>query len=136
VRLRIPTRNIPGRLATGAFILHAGMEKWRGTPERAAAVHGMAAGAFPVLRRIPPTPFLRLLAASEIATGALLLAPVPNAIAGAPLTAFSATLMAMYLRTPTLHKPGSFWPTPAGIAVSKDVWMLGTGLTLLLDRGD
>jgi len=36
-------------------------------------------------------------------------------------------------RTPALHKPRSFWPTPAGTAVSKDVWVLGTGLTLLAD---
>jgi uncharacterized membrane protein YkgB len=58
---------------------------------------------------------------------------VPNAIAGAALTAFSSALMAMYLRTPTMHKPGSVWPTPAGIGVSKDVWMLAIGLNLLAD---
>jgi uncharacterized membrane protein YkgB len=40
----------------------------------------------------------------------------------------------MYLRTPEMHKPGSFWPTPAGIGISKDVWMLGIGLSLALDR--
>jgi hypothetical protein len=40
----------------------------------------------------------------------------------------------MYLRTPALHRPGSVWPTPAGIAVSKDVWMLGIGVGLLADR--
>jgi hypothetical protein len=41
----------------------------------------------------------------------------------------------MYLRTPTLHEPGSIWPTQAGIGVSKDVWMLGVGVGLLADRG-
>jgi uncharacterized membrane protein YkgB len=40
----------------------------------------------------------------------------------------------MYLRTPAMHKPNSVWPTPAGTAVSKDVWMLGIGLGLLADR--
>jgi hypothetical protein len=39
----------------------------------------------------------------------------------------------MYLRTPALHKPRSVWPTPAGIGISKDVWMLGIGLSLLAD---
>ena len=39
----------------------------------------------------------------------------------------------MYLRTPALHEPNSVWPTPAGTAVSKDVWMLGIGLGLLAD---
>jgi hypothetical protein len=40
----------------------------------------------------------------------------------------------MYLRTPALHKPGSIWPTQAGTGVSKDIWMLGIGLGLLVDR--
>ena len=57
-----------------------------------------------------------------------------DAVAGAPLTAFSAALTAMYLRTPSLHKPRSVWPTPAGIGISKDVWMLAIGLSLLADR--
>jgi hypothetical protein len=119
-------------VATGAFILHAGIGKWRGTPETAAGVHGMAAGAFPFLRDIPPEKFLRMLAAAEIATGAALLTPfVPNKLAGAALTAFSGSLLTMYWRTPALRKSGSVWPTPAGTAVSKDVWMLGIGLGLI-----
>jgi uncharacterized membrane protein YphA (DoxX/SURF4 family) len=135
VPLRLSARHLPTRLATGAYVLHAGIEKWGGSPERAAGMHGMAAGAFPVLGKLAPTTFLRLLAAAEIATGVALLTPlVPNAVAGAPLTVFSAALTAMYLRTPALHKPHSVWPTPAGIGISKDVWMLGIGLGLLADR--
>jgi hypothetical protein len=30
-----------------------------------------------------------------------------------------------------MHKPGSIWPSQAGVAVSKDVWMLGIGLGLV-----
>jgi uncharacterized membrane protein YkgB len=94
----------------------------------------MAAGAFPFLKSIPPERFLKILAAGEVVTGALLLAPfVPNAIAGAALTGFSGSLLAMYARTPALRKPGSIWPSPGGIPVSKDVWMLGIGLGLLVD---
>jgi hypothetical protein len=77
-----------------------------------------------------------LLAAGEVLTGGggLLLAPfVPNALAGCALTGFSGSLLAMYARTTALRKPGSVWPTPAGIPVSKDVWMLGIGLGLLAD---
>ena len=133
--LRLSPRHLPTRLATGAYVLHAGMEKWHANPDQAARMHAMAAGAFPVLGKLAPTTFLRLLAAAEITTGAALLTPVvPNAVAGAPLTAFSAALTAMYLRTPSLHKPNSVWPTPAGIGISKDVWMLGIGLSLLADR--
>jgi hypothetical protein len=129
---RLAARDVPPRGATGAFILHAGLGKWRGTPETAAGVHGMAVGAFPFLRHIPPKKFLRMLAAAEIATGTALLTPfVPNKVAGAALTAFSGSLLTMYWRTPALRKSGSVWPTPAGIGVSKDVWMLGIGLGLV-----
>jgi hypothetical protein len=127
-------RDLPGRLAAGAYIAHAGLEKWSAEPERAEGIHKMATGAFPFLAGVPPTRFLRLLAAGELATGALLLSPfVGNGLAGAALTGFSGALLALYARTPALHRPGSPWPTPAGIAVSKDVWLLGIGLGLLAD---
>jgi uncharacterized membrane protein YphA (DoxX/SURF4 family) len=127
-------REIPGRVTTGVFVLHAGLEKWKGDETRAKAVHGMAAAAFPFLSDIPPAQFLKLLAASEIAVGSALLVPVvPTAIAGAALTGFSGALVAMYARTPALRKPGSIWPSQAGTGVSKDVWMLGIGLGLIAD---
>jgi DoxX len=132
MRIRLTRRDLPGRLATGAFILHAGLDKWNGPIEQAEAVHGMAANAFPFLKSIPPDRFLRMLAASEVATGALLLSPfVSGAVAGTALTGFSGSLLAMYARTPAMRKPGSIWPTQAGTPVSKDVWMLGIGLGLL-----
>ena len=131
---RIAPRNVPIRLATGAYIAHAGLEKWRGTPEQALGLNGVASGAFPVFRPIPARRFLRLRAAGELATGTLLLLPlVPNRIAGLVLTAFSGSLLAMYARTPSMHKPGSIWPSRTGIAVNKDVWMLGIGLSLIAD---
>jgi hypothetical protein len=127
-------RDIPTRAAAGAYILHAGLGKWNGGEEQAKGVHAMAAGAFPFLAKVPPATFLKVLAAAEVGTGAALLAPVvSNKIAGACLTAFAGGLVTMYLRTPALHEPGSVWPTPAGTAVSKDVWMLGIGLGLLAD---
>ena len=38
MRLRMPLRDIPGRVTTGGYILHAGLGKWRGTAEQAAGV--------------------------------------------------------------------------------------------------
>jgi uncharacterized membrane protein YphA (DoxX/SURF4 family) len=132
--MTIATHHVPTRFTTGAFILHSGWGKWSGNEDQAAAVHGMAAGAYPFLRKVPPTTFLKTLAVTEIAIGAALLVPiVPNKLAGASLTAFAGGLLTMYLRTPTLHKPGSVWPTPAGTGISKDVWMLGIGIELLAD---
>lgn len=134
MRLSTHHRDIPIRLATGAYILHAGWEKWHGGEEQAKGVHGMAVGSYSFLDRVPATRFLKLLAASEMALGAALLAPVvPNRLAGAGLTAFSGGLLTMYLRTPALHKPGSIWPTQNGIGISKDVWMLAIGLNLVTD---
>jgi hypothetical protein len=132
----MPFRLLPSslaeRAATGAFILHSGLDKWNGPAEQAEGVHALAANAFPFLKSVPPERFLKMLAAGEVLTGALLLAPfVPNALAGTALTGFSGSLLAMYARTPSMRKPGSVWPSPAGIAVSKDVWMLGIGLGLL-----
>ena len=132
VIFRVKARDLPGRIATGAYILHAGLEKWRAEEARAKGVHQAASGAFPFLERVPPERFVKLLAAGEIAIGSALLAPVvPSVLAGAALTGFSGSLVTMYLRTPAMHKPGSVWPTQAGTGVSKDVWMLGIGLGLM-----
>lgn len=133
--MRLSLRDVPTRLATGAYILHTGWEKWTDDGTSADGVHGMAAGAYPFLSRMPPATFLKALATAEIGLGTALLAPVvPNRLAGAGLTAFAGCLLTMYLRTPALYKPGSIWPTAAGIGISKDVWMLGIGLGLLADR--
>jgi uncharacterized membrane protein YkgB len=85
---------------------------------------------------VEPGTFLKVLAGAEIGIGAALLTPViGNRLAGAALTAFSGGLMAMYLRTPALREPGSVWPSRAGTAISKDIWMVGIGLGLVADSG-
>jgi hypothetical protein len=127
-------RQLPARVVTGGYILHSGLEKRRVDDQHAAALHGMATGAYPFLNRIRSDRFVRLLSAAEIATGALLLTPVvPAALAGAALTAFSGALLTMYFRTPGMRKEGSIWPSPAGMGLAKDVWMFGIGLSLLSD---
>jgi uncharacterized membrane protein YphA (DoxX/SURF4 family) len=129
-------RNIPTRVATGAYILHSGLSKWNGSEEQAKGMHAMASGAYPFLADVPPATFLKMLSAAEIGIGAALLTPfIGNRLAGAALTAFSGSLMGMYLRTPALHEEGSIWPTRAGTAISKDVWMVGIGIGLLADGG-
>lgn len=126
--------HLPPRVITGAFILNSGLGKWRGDAQAAAQAHGFATGAYPVLAQLPPTVFLRALAAGEIALGTALILPlIPDRLAGAALTAFSASLLGLYARTPGMRKPGSVWPTQQGIGLSKDVWMLGLGLDLVLE---
>ena len=126
--------HIPLRLVTGAYILHAGIQKWSADEDTAKAIHGMAAGAYPVFASLEPSRFLRLLAVGEMGTGAALLAPtVSTAKAGAALTGFSGALLGLYAKTPGMRKPGSIWPSPQGTAVSKDSWLLAIGLALLAD---
>ncbi|MEU3714334.1 hypothetical protein [Streptomyces catenulae] len=125
-------RDIAPRLATGAFILNSGLGKLKADDETAAGIHGMACTAYPFLEKLEPHVFVRLLAWSEVAVGSALLAPVvPNRLAGAALTGFSAGLVGLYLRTPGMREPGSLRPTQNGIPLAKDTWMLGIGLGLL-----
>ncbi|CAA9219290.1 MAG: hypothetical protein AVDCRST_MAG41-428 [uncultured Corynebacteriales bacterium] len=127
--LPVKLADIAPRVATGAFILQSGLGKRNADEEHAAGLHGMATGAYPALGKLEPTKFVKLLAAGEITLGVALLAPVvPTALAGAGLAAFAGGLLGMYAKTPGLHEDGSLKPTPQGIGIAKDVWMLGIGL--------
>jgi hypothetical protein len=125
---------IPLRAITGAFILNSGLTKLKAGPETAEGVHGFATTAYPPLKRLRPEHFTKLLAAGEIALGAALLTPmVPPAVAGAGLTAFSAGLLGLYLKVPGMHQEDSVLkPTQDGLAIAKDSWLLGIGLSLLM----
>jgi len=126
--------HIPLRVATGAFILNSGLGKRNLPAENAEALQGMASQAFPFVKQWRPTTFGTALSTAEIGIGAALLAPVvPSFLAGAALTAFGGGMMAMYWKTPGMHEEGDPRPTQDGLALAKDVWMLGGGLTLMLD---
>ena len=124
---------IPLRLATGAYILNSGIGKLGADEGTAQFLHGAAASTYPaVFKDMEPKKFARLLAASEIGVGAALLAPmVPATVAGAALTGFGASLVGMYLRTPSMTLDDGIRPSQEGTAVAKDVWLVGAGLTLL-----
>jgi uncharacterized membrane protein YphA (DoxX/SURF4 family) len=133
------TSRIPLRAMTGAFILNSGLTKWRSGQEAAEGVHGFATAAYPEFKRLPPEQFNKLLAGAELALGAALLTPVvPAALAGAGLTAFSAGLLGLYFKVPGLKQEGSLKPTQEGMAIAKDSWLLGIGLSLLVSglRGE
>jgi hypothetical protein len=132
---KLRLRRAPLRLTTGAFILSAGLDKWKGDEQLAAQLHGFATGTYPFLKPIEPKTFIKALAAAEIGLGAALLLPVvPAGLAGAGLTAFAGGLLGLYLRTPGMRRgPRDLRSAPAGLPISKDVWMLGAGLALLID---
>jgi len=125
---------LPARVAAGGFILNSGLSKWQADEQAATRLHGMASGTYPFLAKVPPGDFGRLLALTEIGLGGALLLPViPAWLAGAALSAFSGGLLGMYLRTEGMHQPNSVRPTPQGVPLAKDIWMLGIGLGLLAD---
>lgn len=116
------------------MILNSGLGKRKADEQTAAGLHGFAAGTYPVLASERPQAFTKKLSTGEIALGAALLTPfVPTVVAGAALTAFSAGLLGLYLRTPGMRKEGSLAPTQDGLTVAKDVWMLGIGVGLVVD---
>ena len=133
MKLSFRAKTVPGRMVTGAYILRSGLEKWKGDEEQAARTHGPAASAFPVLKLVPPRRFLRLLGAAEIATGTALLTPfVPAAAAGAALTGFSGSVLAMVvLSAPPPYEESGVRPAPLNIG--KDLWMVGVGLGLMAE---
>lgn len=132
--MSIRLRHVPPRLATGLFILNSGLSKRHADAETAARLHGSAAGAYPFLANVDPEVFARYLSKAEITLGAALLLPiVPTSVAALGLTGFSGGLVGMYLCTPALRQEGSLRPSPDGVAIAKDSWMLGIALGMLID---
>lgn len=132
--LKIKPHQLPPRLATGAFIIHSGIEKLSADEETAAGLHGFATGTYPFLGKLKPKDFARLLGGTEVALGTALLLPVvPGALAGAGLAAFASGLLGLYARTPGMRKEGSPFPTQQGVPIAKDSWMLGIGIGLIID---
>src|SRR5690606_31473249 len=96
-------------------------------------LHASAAGTYPALfRNMQPKKFAQLLAYSEMAVGAALLVPmVPATLAGVALTGFGASLVGMYFKTPSMTLDDGIRPSHEGMALAKDIWLVGAGLTLV-----
>jgi hypothetical protein len=116
--------HFPLRVAIGAFFVNSGLSKWNLEGEAVTATHGMAVGAVPQLKRDRPGPLRQ--AARRYRTGA----GWCPAAADRPVR---AGLLRLYWATPGLREPGGFRPTQQGVAIAKDTWLVGAGLTLLLD---
>jgi uncharacterized membrane protein YphA (DoxX/SURF4 family) len=131
----VKLRHLPIRLTAGVYILSSGVDKLGADDEAAAGYHGLAAGAYPFLQDVDPKTFTRALAAGEIGLGAALLVPVlPRVAVATGFTAFSAGLVGMYLRTPSLHRgENDPRPNPNGIGIAKDVVFLGAAASYLVD---
>lgn len=126
-------RRAPLRLVTGAYIINSGVSKLSADQAGAEGVHGMAAGAYPVVKRVEPKVFNQLLAVGEIAVGAALLLPiVPAGLAGLALAGFGAALVGLYARTPGTHDR-YYRPSQEGTGLAKDIFLVGIGAGLVVD---
>jgi hypothetical protein len=124
---------IPLRLTSGGYILDSGIAKWDADDATAQQVHGFAGGAYPFLRKVDPATFTKALATGEVVLGAALLLPlVPTTVAGLGLLGFGGGLLKLYASTPGMRRPGSVFPTPEGIALAKDAWLVAIGAALAL----
>ncbi|MET7622688.1 hypothetical protein [Streptomyces sp. NPDC005408] len=131
---RFAARQMPLRLSVGAFFLNSGLSKRGADQATAEGLQEFAATTYPFLGKLGAQQFARLLSAGEIAIAAALLVPVvPAAIAGAAVTAFSAGTLGLYFGTPGMRQEGSLRPTEQGTVLAKDVWMLGIGISLIID---
>jgi hypothetical protein len=132
MKVRVEAWHLPPRLLTGLYFLNTGLSKAGADEATAAQLHGFATGTYPFLRKLDARRFTRLLSAAETAIGVALVLPVvPPGLAGAALTAFA---LGTLVRTPGLRQEGSLRPTQQGIAISKDIWMVGIGLALVIDE--
>lgn len=126
-------RNVPLRLASGAFILNSGIEKLSLSEDAAAGLQAAAAEAYPQVKDMSAEEFGKLLAFGEVALGSALLLPfVPRIVAGLGLTGFSGALLWLYHKTPGATVDG-VRPSQQGIAMAKDIFLLGIGLALVFD---
>ncbi|MBV9013895.1 MAG: hypothetical protein JO272_17960 [Pseudonocardiales bacterium] len=135
MRFPMRFRHVPGRLASGSVILNSGLTILFADDQTATGLHETATGSYPIFKGVNYRLFTKLLAGGEIALGTALLLPVvPTTLAAAGLAAFSAGLVGLYLRTPGMRRQGSLRPTEEGLALAKDVWMLGIAAGLLIDE--
>ena len=126
--------HLPLRLATGAYVLNSGLGKRDADHDTAAGMQSMAAQVVPQAANMPPEQFAKVLSTGEIALGAALLTPLVSPLkAGLALTAFSAGLVQLYRKTPGMTQEDGVRPTPEGLGMAKDVWLLATGVALVLD---
>ncbi|MGN9791951.1 hypothetical protein ACTMTU_12795 [Streptomyces sp. OZ13] len=131
---RSAARQLPLRLGVGAFFLNSGLSKRGADQATAEGLQQFTTTAYPFLGKLDAQRFTRALSAGELAVAAALLLPVvPAAIAGGALTAFSAGTLGLYLRAPGMRKEGSLRPTEQGVPLAKDVWMLGIGISLVIE---
>ena len=130
INLRLPSAAL--RIPTGAYILDAGLGKFKVDKEGAEGLRDMATDGIPQLGQIDAETFATGLASAETALGAALLCPlIPNRLAGLGLTAFGAGLLTMYFGGDQYTQDDGIRPSQEGLPLSKDSWLVAIGAALM-----
>jgi uncharacterized membrane protein YphA (DoxX/SURF4 family) len=136
MRIRSGVRQILLRAVTGSYVLNSGLGKVNAQDDQAKKLHTFAAGTYPFFEELEPQVFARVLGGFEIFVGGMLLTPlIRSRMAGALLATFASGLLGLYMNTPGMRREGSIRPTEEGMALAKDVWMLGIGAALMAEDG-
>ena len=134
MNLSAKLRRAPLRLAAGAYILNTGVTTFNVDDETAKSLHSTASGTYPVVGKLEPRVFARIVAVGEIAVGTMLLVPiVPPFIAGAALAGFSGAQLNMFRDAPGMPYEDSLRPAPQSTPIWEAGWMLGIGVGLMTD---
>ena len=127
-------RRAPLRLSTGAFVVNSGIGTFNADDETTKRLQTTAARLVPQVERMQPRTFAKVLAAGEVTLGTALILPVvPAAVAGLGLSAFAASMLAAQRPTNGQHADGPGQPATQATPNATDAWMLGAGISLLLD---
>lgn len=115
--------------------MNTGLTKRSLDLEGATGLRDQAAIAFPFLQSVDPMRFGKALSTFEIFLGVSLLVPmVPTGAVAAVLSGFSAALLRVYLKTPGMTRKDGIRPAPSGMGIARDVFMLGSGLGLVVEE--
>lgn len=120
------------RVPLGLYILNSGLGKFGAGKEQSEGLQDMAATGIPALDEFNPETFTKTLAAGETALAAALLLPfVSNRLAGFGLATFGAGLLTMYFGNDEMTEDDGIRPSNAGLALSKDAWLVAIGAALM-----
>lgn len=134
MRISANARRAPLRLTSGAFVLNSGVSTFAATDERSKRLQSTVATLVPQVERMDPRTFAKALGAGEVALGTALILPiVPAAVAGLGLSAFAASMLATRRPANGQHAETTGEPTAQAIPNATEAWMLGSGVSLLLD---
>jgi hypothetical protein len=127
-------RRAPLRLTTGAFVLNSGISTFNGDGAKTSRLQTSAARLVPQVERMDPRTFTKVVGVGEVTLGAALMLPVvPAAVAGLGLSAFAASLLASQRPVNGQHADTSDEPATQPVPEATEAWMLGAGVSLLLD---